>query len=144
MNHHEEREEHEGKDGGLPEMAKQFEALSGHVIGCAIEVHRFLGPGLLESSYQRCLSRELELNGIAHACEAPLPIEYKGISLECGYRVDLLVERALIVELKSIKKIDPIHEAQILTYMKLSGIQIGLMFNFNVTKLKDGMKRYVL
>ena len=85
MNHHEEREEHEGKE---------FEALSGQVIGCAIEVHRFLGPGLLESSYQRCLSRELELNGIAHACEAPLPIEYKGISLECGYRVDLLVERA--------------------------------------------------
>lgn len=96
-------------------MAEQFEALSGQVIGCAIEVHRLLGPGLLESSYQRCLSRELELNGIAHACEAPLPIEYKGISLECGYRVDLLVERALIAELKSVKKIDPIHEAQILT-----------------------------
>ncbi len=125
-------------------MAEQFEALSGQVIGCAIEVHRFLGPGLLESSYQRCLSRELELNGIAHACEASLPIEYKGISLECGYRVDLLVERALIVELKSVKNIDPIHEAQILTYMKLSDIQTGLMFNFNVTKLKDGMKRYVL
>jgi len=135
MNHHEEREEHEGRE---------FDALSRQVIGCAIEAHRFLGPGLLESSYQRCLSRELELSGIAHACEAPLPIEYKGISLECGYRVDLLVERALIVELKGVKKIDPIHEAQILTYMKLSGIQTDLMFNLNVTKLKDGIKRYVL
>ncbi|MGJ3242641.1 MAG: GxxExxY protein [Opitutales bacterium] len=135
MNHHEEREEHEGRE---------FDALSRQVIGCAIEVHRFLGPGLLESSYQRCLSRELELNEIAHVCEAPLPIEYKGISLECGYRVDLLIESALIIELKSVKKIDPIHEAQILTYMKLSGIQTGLMFNFNVTRLKDGLKRYVL
>ena len=144
MTNHEEREEHEGKDGGPPEMAKPFQALSGQVIGCAIEVHRFLGPGLLESSYQRCLSRELELNGIAHACEAPLPIEYKGVSLECGYRVDVLVGNTLIIELKSVKKIDPIHEAQILTYMKLSGIRTGLMFNFNVTKLKDGMKRYVL
>ena len=144
MNYHEEREEHEGKEGHMPEMEKQFEPLSGQVIGCAIEVHRFLGPGLLESSYQRCLSRELELNGIAHTCEAPLPIEYKGISLECGYRVDLLVQGALIIELKSVKRIDPIHEAQIITYMKLSGIQIGLIFNFNVTKLKDGMKRYVL
>ena len=144
MNYHEEREEHEGREGRMPEMAKQFETLSGQVIGCAIEVHRFLDPGLLESSYQRCLSRELELNGIAHTCEAPLPIEYKGISLECGYRVDLLVEGALIIELKSVKRIDPIHEAQIITYMKLSGIRIGLIFNFNVTKLKDGMKRYVL
>jgi len=135
MNHHEEREEHEGRE---------FDTLSRQVIGCAIEVHRFLGPGLLESPYQRCLSRELELSGIAHACEAPLPIKYKGISLECGYRVDLLVERALIVELTSVKKIDPIHEAQILTYMKLSGIQTDLMFNLNVTKLKDGIKRYVL
>lgn len=135
MNHHEEREEHEGSS---------FEELSHRVIGCAIEVHRILGPGLLESSYQRCLSRELELNGIVHACEAPLPIEYKGLSLECGYRVDVLVESALIVELKSVKTIDPVHEAQLLTYMKLSGIRTGLILNFNVTKLKDGMKRYVL
>jgi GxxExxY protein len=135
MINHKEREEHEGNE---------FEELSHRVIGCAIEVHRILGPGLLESSYQRCLSRELELNGIVHACEAPLPIEYKGVTLECGYRVDVLIESALIVELKSVKEIDPIHEAQILTYMKLSGIRTGLMFNFNVTKLKDGMKRYVI
>jgi len=135
MNHHKEREEHKGKE---------FEEISHRVIGCAIEVHRVLGPGLLESSYQRCLSRELELNGIEHVCEAPLPIEYRGISLECGYRVDLLIGRELILELKSVKKIDPIHEAQILTYMKLSGIRTGLIFNFNVSRVKDGMKRYVL
>ncbi len=135
MNHHEEREEHEGK---------AFEELSRRVIGCAIEVHRSLGPGLLESSYQRCLSQKLELNGIKHEYEVPLPIEYKGISLECGYRVDILVGNVLIIELKSVKKIDPIHEAQILTYMKLSGMATGLILNFNVTKLKDGMKRYVL
>ena len=135
MDYHEEREEHEGR---------AFEQISHRVIGCAIEVHRVLGPGLLESSYQRCLSHELELNGIAHACEAPLPLDYKGISLDCGYRVDVLVGSDLIIELKSVRKIDPIHEAQILTYMKLSGIRTGLMFNFNVTRLKDGMKRYVL
>lgn len=135
MNHHEEHSEHEGKS---------FDELSHRVIGCAIEVHRILGPGLLESSYQRCLSRELEVNGIEHVCEAPLPIEYKGLSLECGYRVDVLVEESIILELKSVKKIDPIHEAQVLTYMKLSGIHTGLILNFNVTKLKDGLKRYVL
>lgn len=134
-NHHEEREEHEGK---------QFDELSRKVIGCAIEVHRCLGPGLLESSYQRCLSRELEMNDIEHQCEVPLPIEYKGISIECGYRVDVTVAGSLILELKSVKKLDPIHEAQLLTYMKLSDIRIGLLLNFNVSRLKDGMKRYVL
>lgn len=135
MNHHEEREDHEGKS---------FEELSRRVIGCAIEVHRVLGPGLLESSYQRCLSRELDLNGIEHTCEAPLPIEYKGIILECGYRVDILIGRELILELKSVRTVEPIHEAQILTYMKLSGIRTGLILNFHVNKLKDGMKRYAL
>jgi len=110
----------------------EFEAISHQVIGCAIEVHRTLGPGLLESSYQRCLSRELELNGIAHNCEVPLPIEYKGICLDCGYRVDVLISNQLIVELKSVKKIEPIHEAQLLTYLKLSKIKTGLLINFNV------------
>jgi GxxExxY protein len=84
------------------------------------------------------------LNQIEHTCEAPLPIKYKGIVLECGYRVDILIGRKLILELKSVKTIEPIHEAQILTYMKLSGIRTGLMLNFHVNKLKDGMKRYVL
>ncbi len=123
---------------------REFEILSHQLIGCAIEVHRNLGPGLLESSYQRCLSRELELNGIAHICEAPLPIEYKGIHLDCGYRVDILIENELIVELKSVKRVELIHEAQLLTYLKLSGIKIGLLINFSVSKLKEGIKRYVI
>jgi GxxExxY protein len=131
---HEGHEKHEGK---------KFDELSSRVIGCAIEVHRILGPGLLESSYQRCLSHELELQGIAHKCEVVLPVEYKGISLECRYRIDVLVANELIVELKSVKKVIPIHEAQILTYMRLAGIPIGLILNFNVTKLREGIKRYV-
>ncbi len=135
MVNHEGHKEHEGRE---------FETLSHQLIGYAIEVHRSLGPGLLESSYQKCLSRELELNGIAHDCEAPLPIEYKGINLDCGYRVDLLIENRLIIELKSVKKIEPIHEAQVLTYLKLSGIKTGLLINFNVSKLKEGIKRYVI
>ena len=135
MDHHKEHEEHEGNS---------FEALSHKVIGCAIEVHRVLGPGLLESTYQSCLSRELELSDISYLSEAPLPIHYKGIQLDCGYRVDLLVEKKLILELKSVKKLEPIHEAQLLTYLKLSGIKIGLLMNFNTSKLKEGIKRYVL
>jgi GxxExxY protein len=123
---------------------KAFEELSHQVIGCAIEVHRALGPGLLESTYQRCLSRELELNQIEHICEAPLKVEYKGIRLDCGYRVDIQIGNELILELKSVQKIDPIHEAQILTYLKLSGIKTGLILDFNVTQLKEGMKRYVI
>ncbi len=122
---------------------KVFGELTHRVIGCAIEVHRVLGPGLLESSYQRCLSRELELNGIDHVCEVPLPIQYKGVSLDCGYRIDILVQNELILELKSAKQIDPIHEAQLLTYLKLSGIKTGLLMNFNVLKFTDGIKRFV-
>lgn len=86
----------------------------------------------------------MELHKIAHTCEAPLPIEYKGVHLDCGYRIDILIENRLILELKSVQNIEPIHEAQILTYLKLSGIKVGLILNFNVAKLKDGMKRYVL
>ncbi len=129
-------------DYGLGAMS--VDLLSGKVIGCAIEVHRFLGPGLLESSYQRCLSRELDLNGIKHACQVPLPVQYKGVSLECGYRVDLLVADTLILELKSVKNIEPIHEAQLLSYLRLSGLKTGLILNFNVRRLKEGVKRFVL
>lgn len=122
----------------------EFDALSNQVIGCAIEVHRTLGPGLLESTYLRCLAREFELNDIRFKLEHPLPVEYKGSRLECGYRIDLLVQECLMVELKSVEKISGIHEAQLLTYMKLSGVKTGLLINFNVIKLKDGLKRYVL
>lgn len=122
----------------------EFDALSNQVIGCAIEVHRTLGPGLLESTYLHCLAREFDLNDIHFKLEYPLPVEYKGIRLECGYRIDLLVEDSLIVELKSVETISNIHKAQLLTYMKLSVIKTGLLINFNVVKLKDGLKRYVL
>ena len=122
----------------------EFDLLSNRVIGCAIEVHRVLGPGLLESTYQRCLAHELECNGLSFVSEHPLPVEYKGLSFDCGYRVDLLVEDKLIVELKSVEHIQPVHEAQLLTYMKLAGIGIGLLINFNVLRLKNGIKRFVL
>ncbi len=121
----------------------EFDPLSNRVIGCAIEVHRVLGPGLLESTYRRCLAHELQSNDIACVWEHPVPVEYKGLTLDCGYRIDLLVENELIVELKSVEHIQQVHEAQLLTYMKLAGIKTGLLINFNVTQLKNGIKRFV-
>ena len=122
----------------------KFDELSGKVIGCAIEVHKNLGPGLLESAYERCLSYELTTAGLRHETQKELPIDYKGLKLDGGYRIDLIVENGVIVELKSVEKVLPIHEAQILTYMKLAGINVGLLINFNVTKLKEGIKLFVL
>jgi len=122
----------------------KFDELSRKAIGCALEVHRQLGPGLLESAYERCLSYELLCAGIQHIPQKELPIDYKGTKLDCGYRVDLFVEAELIVELKVVDKILPIHEAQILTYMKLARVKTGLLMNFNVARLKDGIKRFVL
>jgi GxxExxY protein len=115
---------------------------TGKVIGCAIEVHRVLGPGLLESAYQQCLARELHLNGIAFKLEHPLPVEYKGVKLDCGYRIDILAENRLIIELKTVEAVKGIHKAQLLTYMKLSGLNTGLLINFNVKRLKDGIQRF--
>ena len=122
----------------------EFDDLSNRVIGCAIEVHRQLGPGLLESAYEQCLSHELNRSGISFQLQHPQPVQYKDIRLDCGYRIDILVENELIVELKSVDEIKGIHQAQLLTYMKLWGVKIGLLINFNVTKLKDGIKRFVL
>jgi GxxExxY protein len=122
----------------------EFDALSNRVIGCALEVHRALGPGLLESAYERCLAHELERNRIAFASQQPLPIKYKDVHLDCGYRVDLPVEDKLVLELKAVERVQPVHEAQLLTYMKLAQVQIGLLINFNVPRLRDGIKRYVL
>jgi len=119
------------------------EQLTGQIIGAAIEVHRQLGPGLLESTYQACLCHELELRGILYECQKPLPLEYKGIKLECGYRIDLLVADSVIVEIKSVEALAPIHEAQLLTYLKLTGIKIGFLLNFNVVVLKNGIRRLV-
>jgi len=122
----------------------EFDELSSKVIGCAIEVHKQLGPGLLESSYERCLSYELSCVGIQHETQKELPIDYKGMKLDCCYRVDLLVDNKLIVELKAVEKLLPIHEAQVLTYMKLAFVKTGLLLNFNVVRFKDGIKRFVL
>ena len=119
------------------------EQLTGQIIGAAIEVHKQLGPGLLESTYQACLCHELELRGISFECQKPLPLEYKGIKLECGYRIDLLVAGLVIVEIKSVEALAPIHEAQLLTYLKLTGIKVGFLMNFNVVVLKDGIRRLV-
>ena len=122
----------------------EFDELSKLVIGCAIEVHRNLGPGLLESTYEQCLAYEFGMADIPFKLQHPLPVEYKNIKLDCGYRIDLFVDNTIILELKSVDKILPIHKAQLLTYMKLSGISIGLLINFNVEYLKNGIKRMVL
>jgi GxxExxY protein len=122
----------------------KFSELSNRVIGCAIEVHRILGPGLLESAYEQCLAHEFSINGIDFKIQEPFPIEYKGILLECGYRVDLLVEGEIILELKSVAELKGIHEAQLLTYMKLAKIKQGFLINFNVPRLKDGLRSFVL
>jgi GxxExxY protein len=117
---------------------------TGRVIGCAIEVHRVLGPGLLESTYQQCLAHELQLNCIPFKLEHPMPVEYKGVRLDCGYRVDIVVDDRLILELKAVDEVHGIHRAQLLTYMKLSGIGTGLLINFNVQRLADGIERFKL
>ena len=122
----------------------EFDDLSNRVIGCAIEVHRTLGPGLLESTYEQCLAHELTRNGIAFRLQHPQPVRYKDLRLDCGYRIDVFVENKLIIEIKSVEKIKSIHEAQLLTYMKLAGVKIGLLINFNQIMLKDGLKRFVL
>jgi GxxExxY protein len=117
--------------------------ISGKIIGAAIEVHRQLGPGLLESVYQQCLSKELELQGIKSRCEVPVRAEYKGLEFDVAYRMDMLVKDIVAVELKVTEKILPIHEAQLLSYLKLSGIKLGLLLNFNAPVLKHGVKRIV-
>ena len=114
------------------------------VIGAAIAVHRVLGPGLLESAYQECLCQELAFRGVPFERQVPIPLEYRGTRLECGYRLDILVARTVVVEVKSIEAIAPIHEAQLLTYLRLGGSQIGLLINFNVVVLKEGIRRRVL
>jgi GxxExxY protein len=122
----------------------KFSALSQQVIGCAIEVHRVLGPGLLESTYEHCLARELSLNNIEFITQHPLPVEYKGVRRDCGYRVDVLIANEIILELKTVQELMPIHEAQLLTYMRLAGMKQGFLINFNVRRLKDGLKSFVL
>ena len=118
--------------------------LSERGIGLAIDVHRALGPGLLESAYEECLCLELRQAEIAHARQVPLPIVYKGIRLDCGYRLDVVVKDALILEIKAVEQLLPIHDAQILTYLRLSGRRVGLIINFNTALLKNGVRCFVL
>ncbi len=117
--------------------------LSNRIILSAIEVHRTLGPGLLESAYEECLCHEFSLNGLSFIRQAQIPVAYKGMSLECGYRLDLVVEDKVVLELKSVFKLEPIHDAQLLTYLRLSGYKLGLLLNFNVPLMRDGIKRIV-
>ncbi len=121
-----------------------FDDLSNKVLGCALEVHRELGPGLLESAYEQCLAYELNRAKIPFKLQVELPVEYKQIKLDCGYRIDVLIEDQLIIELKSLDQLLKIHEAQLLTYMKLAKVKTGLLINFNVDVLKKGIKRLVL
>ena len=117
--------------------------LSSKIIGAAIQVHKALGPGLLESAYEECICHELSSQGLSIERQKPLAINYKGIKLDCGYRLDIVVENTIILELKSCEKIEPIHKAQLLTYLKLSGLNLGLILNFNVPVMRDGIVRIV-
>ena len=118
--------------------------LTGQIIGSAIEVHKTLGPGLLESAYEECLCHEFDLRGISYKRQHAVPVQYKGVKLDCGYRIDVLVEARVILELKSVDCLGLIYEAQVLTYLKLTGHKVGLLINFNVSALKKGIKRFML
>jgi GxxExxY protein len=125
------------------EVMMNMNQLSSKIIGAAIEVHKTLGPGLLESAYEECLCHELSIQGLLFEKQKPLSIDYKGKKMDCGYRLDIVVEKAVIIELKSCEKIEPIHKAQLLTYLKLSGLNLGLILNFNVPLMRDGIVRIV-
>ena len=122
----------------------QHDPITHEIIGAAIEVHRLLGPGLLESAYEECLAHELTVRKLECRRQVPVPVVYKGVKLECGYRIDILVAGRIVLELKSIEAIAPVHEATLLTYLRLSGNTLGLIINFNVPILKDGIRRFVL
>jgi GxxExxY protein len=122
-------------------MAMQETALTGAVIGAAIEVHRMLGPGLLESAYEECLAHEFSLRQIPYERQKPSPVIYKAVKLEAGYRTDFVVGRELIVELKAVDALGPVHDAILLTYLRMTGCPIGLLINFNVVVLRDGIRR---
>ena len=124
-------------------MQERSDTLSHIIIGAAIEVHKALGPGLLESAYETCLCHELKLRSIAYARQLELPVPYKGVTMDCGYRLDIIVEQLVIVELKAVSALEPIHDAQLLTYLRLRQLWLGLLINFNVPVLKHGIKRLV-
>lgn len=121
----------------------EIDRLTETVIGAAIEVHRAIGPGLLESAYEECLAFELSLRGLRFERQKPLPVRYKGVNLDCGYKLDLLVENELILEIKAVSSLLPIHEAQVLSYLRMMDLRVGLLLNFHATVLKNGLKRIV-
>jgi GxxExxY protein len=123
--------------------ASRINAITKQIIGAAISVHDELGPGMLESAYEACMVHELMQRGLRVERQKPLPLVYKGMTIECGYRLDLLVEESVIVELKSVDRIESVHSKQVLTYLKLSGIKVGLLINFNVEYLRKGLTRLV-
>ena len=125
-------------------IAPETDALTHQIIGLAIRVHTRLGPGLLESAYQRCVCHEFDHNAVPYQCQVDLPLDYDGTLLDCGYRADIIVDHAVVLELKSVERISPLHEAQLLTYLHLSPCRVGLLFNFNTLSLKDGIRRRVL
>lgn len=125
-------------------MSIPRDPLTDRIIGCAIEVHRSLGPGLLESAYEECLCYELAQSGVAFRRQVPLPVLYKEVKLDCGYRMDVVAEDRVVVELKTVERLAPVHDAQIITYLRLSGYPVGLLMNFNVPVLRNGIKRFVL
>lgn len=131
---------HRGTEGSDRDQAP----VTGAIIGSAIDVHRALGPGLLESAYRICLFHELRLRGLGVLKEVPLPLKYKGIQLESGYRLDLIVEGRVIVEVKAVERVHPVAYAQVLTYLRLTGIRLGLLINFNTQSLRTGIRRIVL
>ena len=125
------------------EIVVDLNNITERIIGAAIAVHRELGPGLLESTYEACLAYELIDQGLEIERQKAIPVRYRGVDLDCGYRIDLLVESRVIVELKAVESLEPIHDAQLLSYLRLSGLQVGLLINFNVMKLKHGIRRLV-
>jgi GxxExxY protein len=125
-------------------MKEEINKLTERIIGAAIEVHRVLGPGLLESTYEACLVYELMQAGFVVEKQKELPVVYKGVRIDCGYRLDVVVENLVIVELKSVERLERIHEAQVMSYLKLSGKHVGLLINFNVLQLVQGLKRIVM
>jgi GxxExxY protein len=124
-----------------PQEARRANQVTEKVIGCAIEVHKHLGPGLLESAYEECTCYEMTEEGLAVRRQVPLPVIYKGDKLDCGYRIDAVVEETVILEFKTVEKLLPVHEAQLLSYLRLTGLKVGLLINFHVPVLKDGLKR---
>jgi len=122
---------------------KDIEEIGRNIVHSAIKVHKALGPGLLESVYQKCLAYELEKAGLTVACEVPLPVKYEFVTIDAGFRIDMMIQQTVIIENKTVDKIAPIHEAQLLTYLKLTNLKLGFLLNWNVPLMKDGMKRMV-